>query len=88
MAQSGRKHLTWDGLTYRNALHMQIFTLLNFGYTIPECEIIANIPFSLTFSIKLLEPISERSRYKLASTKKILKLFLEKKNIDLANKNI
>ena len=40
VAQSGRKHLTGDGLTYRNAMHMHISTRLNFGWTMPECVII------------------------------------------------
>ena len=30
--QSGRKHLTGDRLTYRNALHLHISTWLNVGY--------------------------------------------------------
>ena len=35
VARTGRKHLTGDGLTYQNALHMHISTRLNFGYTMP-----------------------------------------------------
>ena len=31
VAQSGRKHLTGDSLTYQNVLHMHISTWLNFS---------------------------------------------------------
>ena len=40
LAQSGRKHLSGDCLSYRNALHMHISTRLNFGQTMPENIII------------------------------------------------
>ena len=51
MAQSGRKHLIGDGLTYRNALHMHISTRLLLFILIITVRSLSACLFDLLFNL-------------------------------------